>query len=196
MISQNKTILKNINSNDIKFLKELSTELNTQDYGFQAQPAFWTIGDYGWIQASDGCGDRQTIYAFDINEDHALTYLEMAKDLVDLYYEYDIDDWDLSEYNKDRFVNIMEDMKNGVSVGQYNYDNILTILDLLDIDYSEHEETKNHYIVPNTFFLTKREAENHLQENKHHYTDEVHPYLMTAWRSPEFEKLLGILRRI
>lgn len=196
MISQNKTILKNINSNDIKFLKELSTELNTQDYGFQAQPAFWTIGDYEWIQASDGCGDRQTIYAFDINEDHALTYLEMAKDLVDLYYEYDIDDWDLSEYNKDRFVNIMEDMKNGVSVGQYNYDNILTILDLLDIDYSEHEETKSHYVVPNTLFLTKREAENHLQENKHHYTDEAHPYLMTAWRSPEFEKLLGILRRI
>lgn len=54
-------------------------------------------------------------------------------------------------------------------------------------------ERKVHIIQPNTMFLTKAEAKNHIKLNKHHYTSEAHTYAMTAWRAPKVERLLEIL---
>jgi hypothetical protein len=43
-------------------------------------------------------------------------------------------------------------------------------------------------------FLTKRECKEHIERNHYHYNDTVHTYAMTAWRSPQVEKLIKILQ--
>lgn len=47
----------------------------------------------------------------------------------------------------------------------------------------------------NTMFLTLREAKDHIAHNKHHY-DEPKPFAMTAWRSPQVEKLIDVLQHV
>ncbi|EJP4629029.1 hypothetical protein NUI08_001986 [Listeria monocytogenes] len=43
-------------------------------------------------------------------------------------------------------------------------------------------------------FNTKEEAQQHIENNRHHYNSTVHTYAMTAWRSRVVEKLWDILR--
>lgn len=50
-------------------------------------------------------------------------------------------------------------------------------------------------VVEETLFLTKREAEEHIRLNRHHY-NKPFTYVQTAWRSPQYERLLGILAEI
>lgn len=58
-----------------------------------------------------------------------------------------------------------------------------------------HFETKEECIAENTMFLTLREAQEHIQRNGYHYTD-PHTYGMTAWRSPQVERLYEILHEV
>ena len=69
-------------------------------------------------------------------------------------------------------------------------------------DYAENNAlgcvflTKLWAIVPNTMFLTLREAEGHLKANYYHYTTEAHTYGMHAWRSPEVAQLIKLLHTV
>lgn len=58
-----------------------------------------------------------------------------------------------------------------------------------------HFETKEECIAENTMFLTLREAQEHIQRNGYHYID-PHTYGMTAWRSPQVERLYEILHEV
>lgn len=63
-------------------------------------------------------------------------------------------------------------------------------------DYDEIDERYVAYcpfIAKNRMFLTRAEAEAHLESNYYHYTDWAHTYAMTAWRSPQVERLLNVL---
>ena len=51
-------------------------------------------------------------------------------------------------------------------------------------------------IIPNTLFLTKKAAKEHMKANHYHYNDTVHTYAMTAWRSPEVENLFRIIENL
>lgn len=50
-------------------------------------------------------------------------------------------------------------------------------------------------IVPDTLFLTLRECEEHIEANRHHYSN-PRPFCMCAWRSPQVEKLVEILHEV
>ena len=50
-------------------------------------------------------------------------------------------------------------------------------------------------IAHNTMFLTVRECREHIERNHYHYRN-PHPYAMTAWRSPQIEKLVEILQTV
>ena len=69
-------------------------------------------------------------------------------------------------------------------------------------DYAENNAlvcvflTKLWAIVPDTMFLTLREAEEHLKANSHHYSTEAHVYCMHAWRSPEVTQLIKLLHTV
>ena len=51
---------------------------------------------------------------------------------------------------------------------------------------------EEYQIVENTFFLTLKECKEHIEANHYHY-NKPRPYAMTAWRSPQVEKLYEIL---
>ena len=63
--------------------------------------------------------------------------------------------------------------------------------------YSEDAELvpvrEEHFIHPNTMFLTKNEAKLHIKTNRHNYSPRAHTYAMTALRAPKVERLLKIL---
>ena len=70
-------------------------------------------------------------------------------------------------------------------------------LDVYDDDtgvYTCVPEKKLVYIVPDTFFMTLREAQEHIMHNRHNYRTDAHPYAMTAYRSPQVERLWKILQ--
>ena len=79
-------------------------------------------------------------------------------------------------------------------------DNARDIADWIDqnVSYptSLRYEERVAFIVLNIFFLTKREAIEHIKANHYHYTDKVHTYGMTAWRSPQVERLFKILEEV
>lgn len=51
-------------------------------------------------------------------------------------------------------------------------------------------------IKPDTLFLTKEDAQNHLDANAHHYTQAARVCDMVAWRSPRFETFLRLFQNI
>ena len=51
-----------------------------------------------------------------------------------------------------------------------------------------------NYIVPNTMFLTKQDAKDHIKLYGYNYTKDVHTYAMTALRSPSVEKLYKVIQ--
>jgi hypothetical protein len=65
--------------------------------------------------------------------------------------------------------------------------------------YDEYEAIP-YKIIPkiyeDTMFLTQKAAEEHLRGNSHHYSEDAHTYAMTAWRSPDVDKLWKILQTV
>lgn len=54
-------------------------------------------------------------------------------------------------------------------------------------------QSKQNSICENTLFLTKSECKKHIELNHYHYNN-PHSYAMTAWRSPQVEKLYEVLK--
>lgn len=53
---------------------------------------------------------------------------------------------------------------------------------------------RRRFISSNSLFLTLREATEHLKANWYHYDKAAHPYCSCAFRSPQFERLIKVLR--
>ena len=53
---------------------------------------------------------------------------------------------------------------------------------------------RRRFISSNSLFLTLREATEHLKANWYHYEKGACPYCMCAFRSPQFERLIKLLR--
>lgn len=52
---------------------------------------------------------------------------------------------------------------------------------------------EQHFVHSNTMFLTKKEAQNYIEANKHNLSNKAHTYAMTAMGAPKVKKLLDIL---
>lgn len=79
---------------------------------------------------------------------------------------------------------------------EFYISNISEIKDFFDeYDYSRYSICNyrdREEIAQDTMFLTIRECREHIERNKHHY-NKPHSYAMTAWRSPQVERLYKIL---
>lgn len=51
-------------------------------------------------------------------------------------------------------------------------------------------------IAPNAMFITKESADAYLEANRHHHHRDARPYLMTAWRNPQVDRLWRTLRQV
>lgn len=166
---------------DIQFLTELQKELQYQsehDNDIQAAPRFWTVGDYQWQVAAEGCGE-EVRFRLPNRDDYEATYDSLIEEIKELLEEED------NEFEPDA-IEAFNDV--------YDVDSLLDwIKEHYDEDADMYEVTKEHIIRENTMFLTKAEAKRHIETNHYHYTSEAHTYAMTAWRSPQVGRLWKIL---
>ena len=194
------TVIKEkLSSDDIKFLKELQKELNTEDTVGTASPRYWVIRQPERIYHIDE-DEANGFEFFDEQNRHELT-LEDLKDKL--------------EYLCDDNLKSVE-VKNGVLTFEYfeewfgkseeyevDYDNydihdkegIYKILELLEFDVSIIYYKEIDVTVDNCMFLTQIDAENHLRANDYHYHEKARTYCMHGWRNPRFERLINILSK-
>ena len=171
---------------DIKFLKELQHEMLTQDTICQASPRFWvvmqTVRDY-WVD-----DDVDGICIYDMNgsesafEGELENIVDWIKKEFDVVQKCECDNGYLEIVCKDE--------------NEFFISDISEIKDFLEEYASEQYSVCNYRdreeIAQNTMFLTLRECKEHIEANHYHY-NKPRSYAMTAWRSPQVERLFKIL---
>ena len=193
------TVVKEkLSNDDIKFLKELQKELNTEDNVGTATPRYWVIRQPERIYHVDR--DEADYYVFLDDDYQELTLEELKNYLEDVYDDnlksVDIKDGVLTFEYLDEFSEEIEkytiDFYNSSLESSYSVDKVLELLELEVnvVYYKEIDAT-----VDNCMFLTQIDAENHLRANDYHYHEKARTYCMCGWRSPRFERLINILSK-
>ena len=180
--------MREINKQDIEFLKDLQHEMLTQNNVGQASPRFWVIRE---LKRSYGIESDYSISGSIILYDGE----EIGEDLEDLYeLLIDINENEIKDYNISLYKDyiLIEGFEPMTTVNQV-FDFINYEIDCKNIELVNYLDT--YEIVPDTMFLTLRECEEHIKRNHYHYR-QPHPYEMTAWRSPQVEKLYDILENV
>lgn len=166
---------------DIQFLKELQKEMNTQENDGQAAPRFWSIMDYKQIPTSEDHADDVILYDSDLCTTVEIN--EYVHEIVDFEGERHLD---FDKEARDELKDI------------HQYESIEEIHEWIK---ENDDESRYHpvfqqaisYIAYNSCFFTKKEAKEHLESNRHHYSDKAHTFAMTAWRAPKMERLMRVL---
>lgn len=185
---------------DLQFLQNLQKELNTQDNMGNADPEFWVIQQSHTEPAPPDYADGSMLYDDDTeiaaNTKAALDYIEAEKN-------------NIFPENTSITIQRMKDENYGfISIIHVTTKKITMpylIRNLYDIKSCLNETAKhdNYHIedyiviseiVPDTMFLTHKACEEHLRKYSYNYRPDAHAYAMTAYRSPEYEKLLDIIR--
>lgn len=176
--------MREINKEDIEFLRNLQHEMNTQDTVGQRDPRFWVVMETirKWGYDSDYVDDC-CIVDNEGNEYHGETLEEVLESFIEDDFEINYERKDFVYIQGYGMITTLEDICEYMEL-EYNKDN-------LSVCYYKDVER----IVPDTMFLTKRECEEHIKRNHYHY-NKPHPYAMTAWRSPQVEKLYEVLQNI
>lgn len=193
------TVVKEkLSNDDIKFLKELQKELNTEDNVGTASPRYWVIRQPERIYHVDR--DEADYYVFLDDDYQELTLEELKNYLEDVYDDnlksVDIKDGVLTFEYLDEFSEEIEkytiDFYNSSLESSYSIDKVLELLELevSVVYYKEIDVT-----VDNCMFLTQIDAENHLRANDYHYHEKARTYCMCGWRNPRFERLIKILSK-
>ncbi|MHA7105259.1 hypothetical protein [Bacillus cereus] len=163
---------------DIQFLKDLQQELKTQETDGQAGPRYWALMDYKWVVTAEGHHDRMSLFFMD--DCTTVIVEEYIEDIISGQLEHELTEEQIEELKE------MREYESEEGLVEWIKENID------DNCYLIYEEEVS-FIVPDIMFLTKEEANKHIDGNKNHYTKQVHTYAMTAWRSPKVKQLLDIL---
>ena len=191
------TVVKEkLSNDDIKFLKELQKELNTEDNVGTANPRYWVIRQPERIYHLDE--DAADYYVFiDECDKYELT-LEDLKDKLEFLCDDNLKSVEVKDgvLTFEYFDEWLEEVKEY----KVDYDNYYTdgkdkILELLESDVSVAYYKEVDTTVDNCMFLTQIDAENHLRANDYHYHEKARTYCMCGWRSPRFERLINILSK-
>lgn len=185
-----------LSNDDIKFLKELQKELNTEDNVGTANPRYWVIRQPERIYHLDE--DAADYYVFiDECDKYELT-LEDLKDKLEFLCDdnlksVEVKDGVLTFEYFDEWLEEVEEYK--VDYDNYYTDGKYKILELLESDVSVAYYKEVDATVDNCMFLTQIDAENHLRANDYHYHEKARTYCMHGWRNPRFERLIKILSK-
>lgn len=210
----------NLSNEDLAFLQDLQHEMLTQDHVGQAAPRFWVVAGtqkvYVGKEYAEGeaLKDDEDIIADGIED--AVKYFkeevlaELNED--DDEYEYILEkeetesfaSWRVAKMDKNYSKDSDDYIEGNEIIMEQNYitgieELIEALVDAGAIDEGDYDVVyyrEEHYCYPNTMFLTNRSCKEHIEANKHHYSADAHSYAMTAWRSPEVEKLWTILEKI
>ena len=169
-----------ISQEDLDFLKNLQCELNKQQSDGNANPVFWGIEEtVEEFRGTDGEYGGDPYIRFD---DHQLPLEEAIKEVNESLDEYDDNikkEWE--EVDKDYPYVVLEFMQE-----RLGWDNCY------DVIYIEKVRRLTDYTGA---FITKKACQNYI--NKYGYNHvEPHTYAMTAFRNPEYERLINILKTL
>lgn len=173
-----------ITEDEIRFLKELQKEMNTQDNLGQADPRYWVIRDFSKVYG-ERLNNPDGFTVFDSDDGSEVCEIEYrmfgTSEMVDeILKEFEEKEYELSEEDRQRIYDT------------WDLDSLIEVLVELDFSVAQYE------IVPkySGMFLTQKAAEEHLRANYYHYSDNATTYAMTAWRSKEADMLYKILHSV
>lgn len=169
---------------DLDFLKSLQDEMINQETDWQAAPRFWVLRQYEYEPTGEEWMDKYE-YAYD---DGDYNGFDNVDDLIEFLEE--------CELATDKQIEEMKEMS--LENDLHQEEAFEFILDNLNEEghFRKIPVVRVANIIPNTLFLTKKAAKEHIKANHYHYNDTIHTYAMTAWRSPEVQRLLEILESI
>lgn len=163
---------------DIEFLKQLQQGLKAGNHFHQAEPRYWMILDYRKVVRPRGYGPDCIL------SDNG-QFMEESE-FVDYIDEvYGLDEGDFIELEN---CYGLEDV-----IDYLNDENITKDFKREDIVSYEEERFISTF---SGSFLTYEDALKHLEDNKHHYSNQAHPYALTAFRNPRYHKLLEIIKNL
>ena len=194
MSSSDDIQLRVITREDVEFLAGLQEEMNTQPHQCQADPRFWVVMTHEYREAVDG-EDIERVTFYDEGGDIASMSLD---DAMSAAYRSSVEfgGVEYAESVLDGFGLYIDERGGFHSMCSYG----VAVTDFVK-DYAETKgasvmfETCEERIAENTMFLTLREAKEHIARNDYHYV-KPHTYGMTAWRSPQVERLYEILHEV
>ena len=191
------TVVKEkLSNDDIKFLKELQKEINTEYTGGTANPRYWVIRQPERIYHVDE-DDADCFEYIDERDRHELT-LEDLKDKLEFLCDDNLKSVEIKDgvLTFEYFEAWLEDVEEyKVDYDNFNRDGRDKILELLEFDVSVVYYKEVDVTVDNCMFLTQIDAENHLRANDYHYHEKARTYCMCGWRNPRFERLINILSK-
>lgn len=179
---------------ELQFLKAFQTERNTQDTVWQASPRYWVIKGSKTVFV-DGIDEGEVIKIndenfYDVNTGDLTSLLTDTKEKLEDY----LDEGDLYFDGVNELIVVINGEEYVVDDIESAFEALSDILYMDDVEIGSYE--KVDIIYPDTMFLTHKECENHLRKYGYNYSEDAHAYAMTAYRSPEVEKLLNLLETV
>ena len=169
-------IFNRLENDDIKFLKNISKQLKTQDRKATAKPIYYQIREF------------KNEYGYDTDYSHNVCLMigdeftpahtvEEAKELIIGYY-----DPKNNSLNHLKECNFLGSIKTWCENRDINC--VLT-------GYKEKHKDEN-------IFLTKKAIDEHIKQNYHHYEqgEDTMRYIKHGWRNPELKRLLAIIEKL
>lgn len=151
-------------------LKEIEKQLKIQNNRATANPIFVV---YDW-EKIPSCSDYTDEWEY-IDAEDGVKIGNTKEDLLKFIKDADI------EMPKDDKLNDMDgdELLNWLQEREYNI-------------------VKFYYIKKRVFrnvFFTEKSADKFMEQNKHHYTKEVHTYVHCLWRNPEMQYIRDCLKK-
>lgn len=190
-----------MNKDDIEFLKKLSETMRTQENDCQAEPRFWVV-----IQSQKEYVGEDYGSCVDLVTEDGDTVIENAnvKNVVDYFmdeYKDEVEEYRITVNHTPSYCEVFVlDEENGEAEEEetlFDIDDVIEFFEEHDIITDGYYRTacysvNDTSICPDTMFITKESCKEHIRLNGYHYCN-PRTYAMTAWRSPEVERLWKIL---
>ena len=177
---------------DKMFLQALQKELNEQPTFGNADPRYFMIRGservYG-IEDGDPC-----VSFGSWDRDPLFTMEEAAEFCTEVLRDHYKEDSCEAKHCSGNYIDIYIDGDQTETL--FTMEDVAEFLNRYKYECraTTYEDMKHTY--PGTLFLTFAAACRHLKENHYHYAKDARPYTYTAWRSPEIERLLAIIRTV
>ena len=168
----------NLTKEDEEFLLKLKKDLINGDHVCQAFPRYWMIMDYQNLPVPEGYEADEVVY-----------YCDGDSFTLDDIKEHIIEELENEEHKK-------------LVLNANNFDYLEEIIQKNHIDfdlerYDRIELKEKRFLSPfSGAFLTKEDAQKHLDDNHYHYSYKAHTYALTAFRNPRFERLMKIIEKL
>ena len=183
---------------ELMWLQQLQKDLmlDREMETVQADPIYYGIVDYKEQVVAEGYEDKIIIYDSRTNEKYELqTFFDNLSADKQALLADDIDSGISTSEDGTFYISSDNDFANYITT-YINDSKKFADCIMGQSNLQLHYVAETEYVCTDCLFLTRSAAEKHLEENRHHYSKKAKTYAMTAWRSPQYEHLLELLKAV